>query len=100
MSQTKIGAVKAKQTIYRKFGEDYFRGIGAKGGAARVPKGFATGGHAARAGAIGGSISKRGPGKHSSAKREYWRTKQRESRARRELLSVEVKPRRFWEIWK
>lgn len=70
-----IATAKFKQTIKDRYGEDYFRELGRKGGSAKykTPKGFAseivgtdglTGRERARiAGAVGGSISKRGPAK-------------------------------------
>lgn len=72
MSQTKEGAIKAKATMLSKYGESYFREIGAKGGSVSNPKkGFGYDDRtvlerilrkrklAVRAGAKGGSISKR-----------------------------------------
>jgi len=70
MSQTKAGAAKARETLYKKYGKDFYGRIGGLGGLTTgVPKGFAsekvgadglTGKErAAIAGAKGGSISKR-----------------------------------------
>ena len=57
MSGTKEGALKAKQTIMKKHGSDFFKTIGSKGGKACVPKGFATNKELAReAGRKGGSV--------------------------------------------
>ena len=41
MAGTVIGGQRAKETNVSKYGEDYYRNIGAKGGSAKVPKGFA-----------------------------------------------------------
>lgn len=61
MAQTKDGAKKASATNIRKYGEDYYRSIGAKGGKAKVPKGFAKNRKlASEAGRRGGLISRRG----------------------------------------
>ena len=66
---------KFKETIKERYGEDYFRELGRKGGSAayKRPKGFAstvvgrdglTGKERAhRAGKVGGKISRRGPAK-------------------------------------
>lgn len=69
MPGTKIGAAKARKTIYDKYGKDYFVSIGKRGGQAGVSGGFAsdkvgadglTGSERARiAGSKGGTKSKR-----------------------------------------
>lgn len=41
MSGTKEGAKKAQLTMIKKYGKDFFREMGRKGGKACVPKGFA-----------------------------------------------------------
>jgi len=41
MSGNKLSAKKAAATNKRKFGADYYKVIGALGGKAKVPKGFA-----------------------------------------------------------
>lgn len=41
MSQTKEGAKKATEAIYKKYGKDYYARIGHTGGSRKVPKGFA-----------------------------------------------------------
>lgn len=47
-------------TLKEKYGENYFRELGKKGGAAKVPKGFAANPTLARiAGGKGGRLSKR-----------------------------------------
>lgn len=61
--QTEKGRAEAVKTIYKKHGKDFFRKMGAKGGYAKVPKGFALSGKASEAGAIGGRISRRGKAK-------------------------------------
>ena len=71
MSGTKIGSAKAAKTTKEKYGEDFYRQIGAKGGKRSKTGGFAstvigkdglTGKERAlRAGSKGGKISKRKP---------------------------------------
>ena len=73
MSGTKAGAMKAAATTKTKYGKDFYRNAGRKGGANGHTGGFAsdkvgsdglTGHQRARiVGAIGGSISRRGPAK-------------------------------------
>ena len=41
MAGTKNGGEKTKATIYERYGKDHYSRIGAKGGSARVEKGFA-----------------------------------------------------------
>jgi hypothetical protein len=60
MSGTREGAIKARDTNIQKYGAGFFKNIGAIGGAAKVPKGFAVNRELARtAGAIGGKTSRR-----------------------------------------
>lgn len=69
MSGTRIGAAKAKATLIAKYGEDWYKTIGRRGGAVPSTGGFAsskvgadglTGVERAKvAGSIGGSISTR-----------------------------------------
>lgn len=60
MSQTKEGAIKAVQTIEKKYGKDYWKKIGSKGGANGTGHAF---GHGKldphEMGRIGGRISRR-----------------------------------------
>ena len=66
MVGTKAGGAKCRNTIYKKFGKDFYKGIGKLGGMSETskPKGFASNPTLARlAGAKGGSISKRGKAK-------------------------------------
>ena len=64
MAGNKIGGVKAAATNRKKYGDNFYANIGAKGGRACVPKGFAADPERARrAGAKGGKISKRGKAK-------------------------------------
>ncbi len=42
MAGTRAGGAKASQTNKEKYGADFYKNIGAKGGKAKVPKGFAT----------------------------------------------------------
>ena len=65
MSGTKVGGAKAAATNKAKYGEDFYRNIGRKGGANGHTGGFASNHELARiAGAKGGAISRRGPSKH------------------------------------
>ena len=60
MSQTREGAKKAKETLYKKYGKDYFTKMGALGGAAGNTGGFyANRELARRAGRLGGLKSRR-----------------------------------------
>lgn len=60
MAGTKAGGQKTKDTIIRKFGEDYYRNIGAKGGSNGHTGGFyANRAKASYWGRIGGRISRR-----------------------------------------
>lgn len=60
MSGTKAGALKAKETYFKKYGKDFFKEMGRKGGKVCVPKGFALNRElASEAGRKGGSVSKR-----------------------------------------
>ena len=65
MSGTVAGGMKAKESFYEKYGRDYFKNIGRKGGEVCNPyKGFGSSQERAkRAGSIGGKLSKRGPAK-------------------------------------
>ena len=70
MAGNKAGAVKARETILKLHGSDYFSRIGRMGGKAGDPskKGFASNIERAKtAGAKGGKISKRGPAKKHKA---------------------------------
>jgi hypothetical protein len=60
MAGTKIGGKHASNTNKKRYGEDFYKKIGAKGGAKKVSKGFGTNRELARsAGAIGGRKSRR-----------------------------------------
>lgn len=62
MSGTKAGGLKASETNRKKFGKDFYKRIGAKGGSRGHNGGFAANPVLARlAGAKGGRLSKRGP---------------------------------------
>lgn len=73
MAGTKAGGLKARETNFRKYGKDFYREIGAKGGRGSCDGGFASkkigsdglnGYQRARiAGQKGGRISRRGPAK-------------------------------------
>lgn len=64
MAGTKLGGLRAAETNKSKYGADFYAKIGAEGGKKsnpEAPKGFAANRELARkAGAKGGSISKRG----------------------------------------
>ena len=61
MSGTVSGGKLAAQTNKKRYGEDYYRIQGAKGGqVSGIPKGFALSGKASTAGSTGGKISRRG----------------------------------------
>lgn len=47
MTQTKEGAKKATEAIYKKYGKDYYSRIGHTGGSRKVAKGFAALSHEA-----------------------------------------------------
>lgn len=64
MSGSITRALKAAETNKRLYGEDHYKRVGALGGKAKVPKGFAINRELARkAGAKGGAISRRGKAK-------------------------------------
>lgn len=63
MAGSKEGAQKARETILRKHGPDFYKNIGKVGGQKGHTGGFTDRELAARAGQIGGRISKRGPKK-------------------------------------
>lgn len=61
MSGTKAGGLKCRDTSLKKYGKDYYRNIGRKGGKNGHTGGFASNpGLAKMAGRKGGRISKRG----------------------------------------
>ena len=61
MSSTKISGKRAKATIYKKYGDDFYKNIGAIGGKNGNTGGFASNPELAReAGRKGGKISRRG----------------------------------------
>lgn len=66
MPGSRAGGKAAAQTNKLRYGEDYYKKIGSKGGAAPTwsPKGFAANRDlASKAGRKGGLVSKRGPSK-------------------------------------
>ena len=64
MAGTKAGGQKAAQTNKEKYGDDFYKRIGRKGGQNGHTGGFAANPELARiAGAKGGAISRRGPAK-------------------------------------
>lgn len=69
MAGTKAGAKKAVVSIKEKYGENFYREIGRKGGQNGTTGGFAASHElAVRAGAIGGKKSRRGPAKNKRVK--------------------------------
>ena len=65
MAGTKAGGTKAAETNRKRYGDDFYKKLGSKGGKVTgVAKGFASNLELAReAGRRGGHISKRGPAK-------------------------------------
>jgi len=65
MSQTKEGGIKTAITSKAKYGEDYYKNIGSKGGKVKNPlKGFGSNRKlASSAGSKGGKISRRSAAK-------------------------------------
>jgi len=70
----KTGGAKAASTNKRKYGDGFYEVIGAKGGKAKVPKGFALMDpeKVSMAGAKGGSISRRGKSKVQEPKSNWY----------------------------
>lgn len=67
MAGTKAGGAKCRDTNLKKYGKDYYKHIGSKGGKWCGPKGFALDPERAKnAGRKGGLISKRGKAKKCS----------------------------------
>lgn len=64
MAGNKIGGMKARETNKRKYGENFYKNIGAEGGKKGRTGGFHVNRELAKvAGAKGGRISRRGPAK-------------------------------------
>lgn len=71
MAGTKAGGIKAAATNKAKYGEDFYRELGRKGGHNGHTGGFAANPQLARiAGSIGGKISKRGKAKGNKSAEE------------------------------
>lgn len=71
MAGTKAGGIKAAATNKAKYGEDFYRVLGSKGGRNGHTGGFAANPQLARiAGSIGGKISKRGKAKGNKSAEE------------------------------
>lgn len=69
MSGTKAGGKKAAATNRKKYGKNFYRDIGRRGGRNGHTGGFAANPELARiAGAKGGRVSRRGPGKKNKDK--------------------------------
>jgi general stress protein YciG len=61
MAGTKAGSIKAKETIKKRYGSDFYAKIGAQGGKKSTTGGFYANRELAKtAGKVGGMISKRG----------------------------------------
>ena len=70
MAGTVEGAMKAAASNMERYGDDFYRRIGQKGGTISRGGGFASSHElAVRAGRKGGTISRRGPSKKTRAKR-------------------------------
>lgn len=68
MAGTKAGGLKTKQTIIEKYGKDFWRENGRKGGKLSTTGGFAANRELARiAGQKGGRISRRGSAKKAAS---------------------------------
>ena len=68
MSGNRNGGAKAAATNKKRYGDDFYAKIGAKGGRNGHTGGFASNRELARiAGAKGGRISRRGPAKHRTS---------------------------------
>lgn len=65
MAGTREGGLKAAEKIKKRFGKDFYKNAGRKGGTAAHPngRGFAINGKASEAGRKGGLISRRGSAK-------------------------------------
>lgn len=86
MSGTKAGGLKARATNYERHGKDFYKKIGAKGGRNGHTGGFAANPALARiAGAKGGRISRRGPGK------SRWKNTEKVIRDGKEVTKINVK---------
>jgi general stress protein YciG len=74
MGGTIEGGRKARATNYKKYGPDFYRKIGSKGGQNGNTGGFAARPELAKtAGAKGGRISRRGPAGTKKEKEYIWR---------------------------
>lgn len=74
MAGTKIGGQKAAKKNKEKYGDDFYRKIGSKGGQLGTTGGFYADRELARAaGAKGGRISRRGPSGAAKEKEYLWR---------------------------
>ena len=74
MAGTKAGGMKARQTNLERYGEDFYKKVGSKGGQAGHTGGFAANPELARiAGAKGGAASRRGPAGTKKEKEYIWR---------------------------
>jgi general stress protein YciG len=85
MSGTAAGALKTVKVNLSK-NPNFYRDIGAKGGAVKTAKGFAVSGQASSAGRKGGKISRRGKAK-GLGENDI------------EYLSVELEPKKGWKFW-
>lgn len=91
MSGNKAGGMKAAATNRKKYGVNFYKEIGAKGGRNGHTGGFAANKELARiAGAKGGRISRRGPAKKDPIK-EAEKVLEKE---------VQTEKTRGWHLWK
>lgn len=72
MPGNQAGGKAAAQTNIKRYGEDFYKEIGAKGGQKKVKKGFAVSGKAKEAGRKGGLVSRRGPSKNKEVKKKHF----------------------------
>ena len=88
MSGSKLGGLKAANTIRKRYGNHFYAIIGCKGGANGHTGGFAANPELAKkAGAIGGKMSKRGKkGTHSASVRELWKRRAQLAREFNEMF--------------
>lgn len=72
MPGNQAGGKAAAETNIKRYGEDFYKEIGAKGGKKKVKKGFAVSGKAKEAGRLGGLRSRRGPSNNKEAKKKHF----------------------------
>lgn len=74
MGANRDGGIKTRDIVYAKYGRDYYKKLGALGGAKKVPKGFAlmTPEKRSKAGIKGGRISRRGSRQVEQPKKKFF----------------------------